>query len=153
MTIDAEFGDNASVVLYVLGGSGGGLALVYEYNLMIIERYIARSANKLPAGKHRIEATTRLDSARPSPQVVRTTVKRNVPAALSSSETFDVGVDLGSSLPLDHFERRPFRFDDKIDAVQVRLNRRPAGPGHALRAWLSAARAGQSQDGDRPGRQ
>ena len=72
VTIDAEFGDNASGVLYALGGSGGGLALymdkgqlVYEYNMMIIERYIARSANKLPAGKHRIEVTTRLASAQP----------------------------------------------------------------------------------------
>ena len=53
VTIDAEFGENASGVLYALGGSGGGLALymdkgqlVYEYNMMIIERYIARSADQ-----------------------------------------------------------------------------------------------------------
>ena len=51
VTIDAELGDNASGVLYALGGSGGGLTLymdkgqlVYEYNMMIIERYVARSA-------------------------------------------------------------------------------------------------------------
>ena len=62
VTIDAEFGDNASGVLYALGGSGGGLTLymdkghlVYEYNMMIIERYIASSETKLPAGKQRIE--------------------------------------------------------------------------------------------------
>ena len=54
VTIDAEFGENASGVLYALGGSGGGLTaymdkgqLVYEYNMMIIERYIARSTSKL----------------------------------------------------------------------------------------------------------
>ncbi len=53
VTIDAEIGDNASGVLYALGGAGGGLTLymdkgqlVYEYNMMIIERYIARSAAK-----------------------------------------------------------------------------------------------------------
>ena len=46
VTIDAEFGDNASGVLYALGGASGGLTLymdqgelVYEYNMMIIERY------------------------------------------------------------------------------------------------------------------
>ena len=140
VTIDAEFGDNASGVLYALGGSGGGLALymdkgvlVYEYNMMIIERTIARSADKLPGGKHRIEVTTRLASARPlSPaevvlkvdgkEVGRTTVMRTVPAAFSASETFDVGVDLGSSVSLDYIERRPFRFDGKIESVQVRLN-------------------------------
>ena len=56
VSIDAEFGNNASGVLYALGGSGGGLTLymdkgqlVYEYNMMIIERYIARSASCPPA--------------------------------------------------------------------------------------------------------
>ena len=139
VSIDAEFGDNASGVLYALGGSGGGLTLymdkgqlVYEYNMMIIERYIARSASKLPAGKHRIEVTTTLASAKPlSPadvvltidgrEVARTTVQRTVPAAFSASETFDVGVDLGSSVSLDYMERRPFRFDGKINTVAVQL--------------------------------
>ncbi len=72
VTIDAEFGENASGVLYALGGSGGGLTaymdkgqLVYEYNMMIIERYIARSKSTLGAGKHRIEVTTKLESAQP----------------------------------------------------------------------------------------
>jgi hypothetical protein len=140
VTIDAEFGENSSGVLYALGGSGGGLALymdkgalVYEYNMMIIERYIARSAAKLAPGKRRIEVTTTLASAKPlSPadvvlkvdgqEVARTTVKRTVPAAFSASETFDVGVDLGSTVSLDYFDRRPFKFDGRIDAVQVQLN-------------------------------
>ena len=139
VTIDAELGDNASGVLYALGGSGGGLTLymdrgqlVYEYNMMIIERYIARSANKIPAGKRRIEVTTTLASAQPlSPadvvlkvdgqEVARTTVKRTVPGAFSASETFDVGVDLGATVSLDYFDRRPFRFDGKISAVNVKL--------------------------------
>ena len=57
--------------------------------MMIIERYIARSATKLAAGKRRIEVTTTLASAKPlSPaevvlkvdgqEVARTTVKRTV---------------------------------------------------------------------------
>ena len=52
-------------VLYALGGASGGLTLyldkgelVYEYNMMIIERYSARSAAKLTPGKHRIEVDT-----------------------------------------------------------------------------------------------
>jgi len=51
----------------------------------------------------------------------RTTVKRTVPAAFSASETFDVGVDLGSTVSLDYFERRPFRFDGTIHKVEVKL--------------------------------
>ena len=139
VTIDAEFGDKASGVLYALGGSGGGLALymdkgqlVYEYNAMIIERNIARSAGVIPAGQHRIEATTTLASAQPlSPaevvlkvdgqEVARTTVKRTVPGAFSASETFDVGVDLGSPVSVDYFDRRPFKFDGKISSVKVTL--------------------------------
>ena len=139
VTIDAEIGDNASGVLYALGGAGGGLVLymdkgqlVYEYNMMIIERYVARSAGKIPAGKRRIEVTTTLASAQPlSPadvvlkvdgqEVARTTVKRTVPAAFSASETFDVGVDLGSTVSLDYFDRKPFKFDGKIEKVAVKL--------------------------------
>ncbi len=139
VTVDAEIEENASGVLYALGGSGGGLTLymdngelVYEYNMMIIERTITRSANKLPAGKHRIEVTTTLASAKPlSPadvvvkvdgqEVARTTVKRTVPAAFSASETFDVGVDLGSPVSIDYFDRRPFAFTGKIEKVEVEL--------------------------------
>ncbi len=62
VTVDADFGANASGVLYALGGASGGLtlymdkgALVYEYNMMIIERYTARSKTTLAPGKHRIE--------------------------------------------------------------------------------------------------
>ena len=140
VTIDAEFGDDASGVLYALGGSGGGLTLymdqgqlVYEYNMMIIERYVARSAEQLAAGKHRIEVDDHAASAKPlSPaevvlkvdgqEVARTTVQRTVPAAFSASETFDVGVDLGSTVSLDYLERRPFRFDGRILEMGVTVN-------------------------------
>jgi arylsulfatase len=55
-------------------------------------------------------------------EVARTTLKRTVPAAFSASETFDVGVDLGSTVSLDYFERRPFRFDGKIHGLDVKMN-------------------------------
>jgi arylsulfatase len=48
-------------------------------------------------------------------------VKRTVPAAFTASESFDVGVDLGSPVSADYFDRRPFRFDGRIAAVQVQL--------------------------------
>jgi arylsulfatase len=106
--------------------------LVYEYNMMIIERFIARSTTKIGTGKRRIEVTTTLASAKPlSPadvvikvdgqEVARTTVKRTVPAAFSASETFDIGKDLGSPVSLDYFDRRPFAFTGKIEKVKVEL--------------------------------
>ena len=139
VAIDADFGDNASGVLYAMGGASGGLSLfmdggqlVYEYNMMIIERYTARSAQKIPAGRHRIEVETIFMDKRPlSPatvvlkvdgvEVARTTVQRTVPAAFTASETFDVGVDLGSPVSLAYFDRRPFRFGGKIHKVEVNL--------------------------------
>jgi arylsulfatase A-like enzyme len=137
VTIDAELGESASGVLYALGGASGGLTLymdrgelVYEYNMMIIERYIGRSKDKLAPGKHRIEVDTTI--AKPGApaevvlavdgqEVARTAVKRTVPAAFTASETFDVGVDLGSPVSLDYFDRRPFKFDGKIASVKVQL--------------------------------
>jgi arylsulfatase len=44
-----------------------------------------------------------------------------VPAAFTASETFDVGVDLGSPVSLAYFDRAPFRFDGTISNVAVRL--------------------------------
>ena len=45
--------------------------------------------------------------------------KKTVPAAFTASETFDVGVDLGSPVSRDYLDRRPFKFDEKIGNVKV----------------------------------
>jgi arylsulfatase len=104
--------------------------LVYEYNMMIIDRTIARSKDKLAPGRHNIEVVTtvtkpgapakvvlKVDGA----EVAMADVKRAVPAAFTASETFDVGIDLGSPVSLDYFDRRPFRFNGKIDTINVKL--------------------------------
>jgi arylsulfatase len=137
VTIDLECGPDASGVLYALGGAGGGLAcymdkgsLVFEYNLMIIDRSIAKSQEKIAPGKHTIVVDTTLKVPKPGApavillsvdgkEVARTAVKMTVPAAFTASESFDVGVDLGSPVSRDYFERRPFKFDGKIHKVQV----------------------------------
>ncbi len=135
VTIDAELGEQASGVLYALGGASGGLTLyldrghlVYEYNMMIIERYGVASAKPLGPGQHRIEVDTAIKKPGAPAEVIlsvdgaevaRTTVERTVPAAFTASETFDVGVDLGSPVSRDYFDRRPFRFDGSIKQVRV----------------------------------
>ena len=140
VVIDAEFGDNASGVLYALGGAGGGLAfymdqgkLIYEYNMMIIENYKAVSG-VIAAGKHQIIVDTQFDSPKPmapatvtvtvdGKEVAKTVVARTVPAAFTASESFDVGVDLGSTVSPVYDERRPFAFSGKISKVQVDLKK------------------------------
>ena len=138
VTIQADLKENATGVLYALGGGSGGLTLFmdhgqlnYEYNMMLIERYKAQTP-KLSAGKHTIEVETILKSPKPlSPADVvirvdgkemgRTTVARTVPAAFTASETFDVGTDLGSPVSLDYENRRPFAFNGTIQEVKVKL--------------------------------
>ena len=137
VVIDLEVGEEASGVLYALGGASGGLTvfmdrghLCFEYNMMIIERYVAKSDGKIAAGKHKIEVDTTI--AKPGApaevilkvdgvEVARTTVKRTVPAAFTASETFDVGVDLGSPVSLEYFDRAPFKLDGKIEKLDVEL--------------------------------
>jgi hypothetical protein len=90
--------------------------LVYEYNMMIIERYTATSEGKIAAGKHEIEVDTTIAKPGASADVVpkvdaeevsRTIVKRTVAGALTARETFDVGFDFGSPVSLDYFDRAP----------------------------------------------
>jgi hypothetical protein len=52
---------------------------------------------------------------------MRVPVKQTVAGAFSASETFDVGKDLGSPVSLDYFDRAPFPFSGKIEAVNVEL--------------------------------
>jgi arylsulfatase len=96
--------------------------------MMIIEQYTARSAAPLTAGKHTIEVVT--DIERPGQagtvrlavdgtEVGRTELKRTVPAAFTATETFDVGMDLGSTVSLNYSDRRPFKFSGKINEVTV----------------------------------
>ena len=93
--------------------------LVYEYNMMMIERYIGRSARPLAAGKHRIVVDTAIAkpggpadvaiSRRRRRRRCASRSKRTVAGAFSASETFDVGVDLGSPVSFDYFDRAPVR--------------------------------------------
>jgi arylsulfatase len=54
-------------------------------------------------------------------EVIRTTAKRTVPGAFTASETFDVGVDRGSPVSLDYFDRAQFKLTGKIESVAVEL--------------------------------
>ena len=137
VVVNADFGAHASGVLYALGGIGGGLTvymddghLVYEYNMMMIERYIGRSAEPLAPGKHKIAVDTSIGQPGGPADVAisvddseafHVDVKRTVAGAFSASETFDVGEDLGSPVSFAYFDRAPFAFDGRINAVTVDL--------------------------------
>ncbi len=137
VTIEADVDENASGVLYAVGGAGGGLTvymdeghLVYEYNMMIIEQYLAKSTAAVVSGKHIIEVDTDIKGPGQAGTVTLSVdgkpvataeLKRTVPAAFTATETFDVGVDLGSPVSLNYDHRRPFAFEGTIEKVTVEL--------------------------------
>lgn len=134
--LDINIGESANGVLYAVGGAGGGLSvymedgkLTYEYNMMIIENYKAQT-EKLSAGNHAIEISTSIPKpAGPADVVItidgkeaaKTTVKRTVPAAFTATESFDVGIDLGSPVSEAYFDKRPFEFTGTIGQLKVEL--------------------------------
>ncbi len=138
VTIDMRVGAEANGVLYAVGGAGGGLTvyldegfLVYEYNMMIIEKYLGRSAEPLAVGDHIVTVSTSIE--RPGApgtvsihvdgaEVIEVPLERTVPAAFTATESFDVGVDLGSPVSMDYLDRRPFAFEGEIRSLRVRLN-------------------------------
>lgn len=139
ITIDVNLEENANGVLYALGGIGGGLTcymdngyLKYEYNMMIIHQFKASSEEKIDKGQHKIEIRTEIEGNKPgAPALITLMVDGKemgyvktlgtVPAAFSASETLDVGIDLGSPVSFDYYEKTPFKFDGEIRSMNVKL--------------------------------
>lgn len=138
-TVDAEFGERASGVLYAMGGFNGGVSLfmddgylAYEYNMLGMCRYKVRSPDRLPAGRHALEIEFTMSEghapSRTASYVLRvngewiaaTEVGITVPGAFSACETFDVGCDLGSPVAHEYFDRAPFRFSGTVHEVWLR---------------------------------
>ncbi|MBP9191782.1 MAG: hypothetical protein KBF96_04465 [Ignavibacteria bacterium] len=106
--------------------------VVYEYNMMMIERYTGETKDALSEGKHLIEVVTNVLTPKPLSEATVTInvdgkeqavikVGRTVPAAFTASESFNVGIDLGSPVSARYFEKAPFKFDGKINTVKIDL--------------------------------
>ncbi len=137
VTVEADFPEAASGVLYAVGGSSGGVSLyvdqgrlTYEYNMLILQITEIAADSVLTAGPHRIEVATTIPKPGAPAEVILTvdgaeaargTVPVTVPAAFTASESFDVGVDLGSPVSAVYEERRPFAFDGADIRVHVAL--------------------------------
>ena len=135
--IDAQIDKNAEGVLFAVGGISSGFTvymdkgfLKAEYNAMTLDRYKAYSTSPIPTGKVKIEVKTQYDTEeRLAPatvtlvvngkEVAKMRMERSVPAVHTASETFDVGVDLGSPVALDYYDRAPFRFNGEIEKIHI----------------------------------
>jgi len=135
--IEAELPEKASGVLYCVGGISAGFTvyldegvLKAEYNAMTLNRYKIASTAPLSRGKARIELDVKYDSPqREGPATVTFTVngrqvgqgriERTVPGPFTASETFDIGMDLGSPVSLDYHDRAPFEFNGTINRIHI----------------------------------
>ncbi len=136
--IDVEIEKNTEGVIFAIGGISAGFTvymdegfLKAEYNAMTLNRFKIASESPIPTGKVKIEVETSYDSKeRLGPatvtlkvngkQVGQGRIERSVPSIFTASETFDVGVDLGSPVALDYFDRTPFRFTGNIEKIHIR---------------------------------
>jgi arylsulfatase len=141
VTIDADLPDEATGVLYALGGFSGGLAcyvedgrLCYEYNLFEIERTQIKAKEKLPAGKVKIEVESKMTVAKPAAPlnvtlkvnattVARGTVPITAPMAFTANDCLDLGSDLGSPVSLDYYDSAPFEFNGTLDVTTIKYTK------------------------------
>jgi arylsulfatase len=135
--IEAELPEKAGGVLYCVGGISAGFTvyldegvLKAEYNAMTLNRYKIASTAPLTKGPTTIEVDVKYDSPqREGPATVTFTVngkqvgqgriERTVPGPFTASETFDVGMDLGSPVALDYHDRAPFEFNGTINRIHI----------------------------------
>ena len=145
VTVEAEIPANANGVLYALGGFSAGLAtyvkdgvLCYEYNLFEIQRTQIVSQQKLPTGRVRIEVETTYAAPKPTGPlnvtmkvngtvVAKGQVPVSAPLIFTANDCLDIGIDLGSPVSLDYFDKAPFAFNGKIDEVKVKYLTGEAG--------------------------
>lgn len=136
--IEAQIDKDAEGVLFALGGTSSGFTvymdqglLKAEYNAMTLNRYKAASTSPIPTGKVKIEVKTQYDGKeRLGPatltlmvngkQVAQMRIERSVPSIHTASETFDVGIDLGSPVAMDYLDRAPFKFTGKIEKINIK---------------------------------
>ena len=137
VVVDLSVKENASGVIYAMGGQSGGLTLFmengrlfYEYNMMIVERYILEAKGRLSAGDHRISVKTEIEKEGYPGRVLISIdgsnaggleLKRTVPGIFTASETFDVGTDLGSPVSMRYRTKAPYKFNGIINKIKVDL--------------------------------
>ena len=135
VTVTTQLDVNSSGVLYALGAFSGGVALWvdkgklhYEYNLFEIERTRLQSSSVLPTGKVKIEVETRIPKPRAAAEIVirvngtevsKGAVSRTAALAFTANDAFDVGQDSYSPVSEAYFDRKPFKFNGKIDTVHI----------------------------------
>ncbi len=134
VTLDVDLKPDSQGVLYALGAFSGGVAvwveqgkLHYEYNLFEIERTKLETAAR-PAGRATIEVETNIAAPRAAADVVirvngqeaaKGRVPRTATLAFTANDAFDVGMDSYSPVSEAYYDRKPFKYNGRIDALKI----------------------------------
>jgi len=128
--IEAEVPEKVNGVFFAMGGYAGGVSLYaldgtlyYEYSALLLKRDKIKVGN-LPAGDLTIayEMKTPMERAAPADlkfwingeEAATAKLQRTVPGGFTASETFDVGMDIGSPVADDYFDKAPFEFEGTL---------------------------------------
>ncbi|MCB1069846.1 MAG: arylsulfatase, partial [Kiritimatiellae bacterium] len=131
--IEAEVPEGVNGVIFAMGGYAGGVTLYaldgvlyYEYSALLLKRDKIKIGD-LPAGDVTItmEMKTPMQRAAPAEltfwingeEAAQGTVQRTIPAFFTASETFDVGMDIGSPVADDYFDKAPFKFEGTLNRL------------------------------------
>jgi arylsulfatase len=128
--IEAEVPEDVNGVLFAMGSYAGGVSLYaldgqlyYEYSALLLKRDKIK-VGALPAGEVSIayEMRTPMKPAAPAEltfwingkEAAKGAVQRTIPGSFTASETFDVGMDIGSPVADDYFDKAPFAFEGTL---------------------------------------
>ncbi|WP_228527721.1 arylsulfatase [Pararhodonellum marinum] len=139
-TIEAEIPKNGNGVLFSIGGYAGGLTcymrngiIHYEYNQFLVSRTFMSGKTKVPEGKAKIEIdlNTKPNEMYPHLKSGELTLYVNGKEYLSghipilatvgftANDCFDIGEDLGSPVSDAYFKNAPFKFNGKVNKLEV----------------------------------
>ena len=105
--------------------------LSYEYNLFEIQRTQIKAKDKLPAGKVKIEVETTYVERKPAgplkvtmkvngKEVATGAVPVSAPLFFTANDCLDIGIDLGSPVAIEYYDKAPFKFNGKIEQAHVK---------------------------------
>jgi len=140
--VDAEIPAKANGVLFSLGGFSGGVTCYvqnnlvhYEYNLFEVERTKFSSKTKLASGNTKIEVElvqhphasgmAHLHAGEViikanGKEIIRGTVPTLATLTFTANDCFDIGLDLGSPVSEEYYEKAPYKFNGKINTLDVK---------------------------------
>jgi arylsulfatase len=134
--IEANVPKGVNGVVFAMGGYAGGVALYaldgdlyYEYSALLLRRDKIK-VGRLPEGEVTIAYEMRTAPGRGVPaelkfwingkEAATGTVRSTVPAGFTVTETFDVGMDLGSPVADDYYDKAPFKFEGTLKRLHFK---------------------------------